>query len=80
MNAQEINSKLTSVFRDIFSDPTLEIRPEMTADDVADWDSLSHINLILSVEKAFNIKLTTREVRSMKNVGDFTDIIKQKVA
>jgi len=80
MEPDEIKDRLTTVFRNIFSDQKLEIRADMTAADVADWDSLSHINLILAVEKSFGIKLTTREVRSMKNVGDFMAMIKQKVA
>ena len=80
MDDTELRSQLTLIFRTIFSDENLEIRDEMTADDVAKWDSLSHINLILAVEKGFNIRLTTREVRSMKNVGDFVALIKQKAA
>jgi acyl carrier protein len=51
----------------------------MVAGDVPKWDSLTHINLILAVEKGFKIRLTTREVRGMKNVGDMIRLVQQKV-
>ena len=78
MDIVDIESKLNAIFRDFFSDNSLTIREDMTANDVSGWDSISHINLILTVEKAFGIRFTTREVRSMKNVGDFIGIIHQK--
>lgn len=80
MDATEIQTKLTTIFRQTFNDALLEIRGEMTAANVPGWDSLTHINLILAVEKDFAIRLTTRDVRSMKNVGDFVSLIRQKAA
>jgi acyl carrier protein len=52
----------------------------MTASDVDGWDSLSHFNLVLAVEKEFGISVTTRDVRSMKNVGDLIRLIDKKVS
>jgi len=80
MNIDAIKAQLTEVFRDTFDEPGLEISAATTADDIDKWDSLSHIDLILAVEQSFKIKLTTREVRSMKNVGDFMNLIEQKVS
>jgi acyl carrier protein len=51
----------------------------MTADDVDAWDSLTHIDLIVAVEKAFRIKLSTSSVRGLKNVGDFIALITSKL-
>src|SRR6266700_1239763 len=65
-----LKQKLTTIFRNTFFQPALEIHEGLTAKDVAGWDSLSHFNLILAVEKEFGISLTTRDIRSMKNVGD----------
>jgi acyl carrier protein len=75
-----VHDKLTSVFRKTLFQPTLELQEGLTAADVDGWDSLSHINLIVAIEKEFRIKITTREVRSMKNVGDLIRVIEGKGA
>lgn len=79
MHKDEILEKLTAVFRDRFDDPKLVIAPSTTAADVQGWDSLAHINLVLAVEKAFSIRTTTRDVRGMKNVGDFIALLEKKL-
>ena len=79
MTENEIRTKLNEVFRDVFDAPNLEIAPEMTAADVEEWDSLSHINLIVAVEKAFGVRFTTGEVQALKNVGEFSALISSKV-
>jgi len=78
MEQAAIMPRLTGVFQDIFAIPNLAISPNTTAADVPGWDSLSHINLVLAVERNFSIRLTTREVRGMKNVGDLVDLIAKK--
>lgn len=78
MIRSEIESKLTNVFRETFNQPALQLSPSLTADDVEGWDSLSHINLIVAVEQEFGFSFATREVRSMKNVGDLIDLIAKK--
>ncbi len=79
MDETEIQATLTSVFQDVFDDASLQIHPEMTAADVDDWDSLTHIGLIVAVEKAFKIKFTTAEVQGLSNVGDFAKLIGAKL-
>jgi acyl carrier protein len=74
-----IYNRLTEVFRDVFDEDDLVLTPEMTADDVSDWDSLSHIRLVLAVSKAFNVKFTAAEVSRLKNVGEFADLIRGKI-
>ena len=54
-------------------------RDETTANDIEDWDSLEHINLVVAVEKKFNIKFNMGEVNNMKNVGEMADIILKRV-
>lgn len=80
MTRDEIHNKLTAIFRDIFEDDQLTINEETTADDVEGWDSLTHVNLLVAVEKGFGIRMSTREVKSMRNVGDFLNLISQKAA
>ena len=80
MHRDNVKQRLDHVFQDIFDDPSLEVRDDMTANEVEGWDSLSHINLIVAVEKEFRIRLTTAEVRGLKNVGDFVTLIAAKGA
>lgn len=75
MNKEEIMNRLTNVFRSVFDDEEINISDKTTADDIEDWDSLEHINLLVAVEQEFNIKFNMNEVGNMKNVGDMVDII-----
>jgi acyl carrier protein len=80
METNEIVSRLTPIFRDVFSDDALVVREDMTAADVPTWDSLSNINMIIAVEKAFGVKFSIKDVRSLKNVGELLELIKRKAA
>ena len=71
----EIYKRLTSLFRDVFDDDTLVATPSMTAKDVAEWDSLNHIRLIVAIEKAFGIAFTTAEVAGFANVAQLVDVV-----
>ena len=79
MNKEKVLERINEVFRVIFDDETLEVDENTTASDVDGWDSLTHINIIASVEKEFGIDFSTKEVISMKNIGDMVDIILEKV-
>jgi len=79
METEEIKARLTPIFRDVFSDAALTVTQSMTANDVAKWDSLSHINMIYAVEKAFGVKFSIKDARSMKDVGELVNLIKKKV-
>jgi acyl carrier protein len=77
---EEITGKLKSLFERVFQKSDLTITRGMTAADIAEWDSLRHIQLINEVEMTFGIKFRLREVLSMKNVGDLIDLIDAKSA
>jgi acyl carrier protein len=79
MERKEIVSKLTSVFRTIFNDNTLILSDELTANDVDNWDSLSHMILITEIEKSFSIKFKLKDLNKMRNVGDMIEIIMLKL-
>lgn len=76
----DTKAKLQEIFRDVFDDDEIELFDEMTADDVDDWDSLSHVNLILRIEKEFNVKFTVDEITDTENVGQFINLINEKLA
>ena len=71
--------QLNEIFRMVFDDDTIEIAPEMTANDIDGWDSLSHINLITAVEGTFGIRFTQRELPTFKNIGDLLRSIESKI-
>ena len=72
--------QVNDVFRDVFDDEDLQVTPETTAEDVAGWDSLMHVRLILAIEKAFGVRFSSSEVGSLKNVGDLLRLVHDKSA
>ena len=80
MEKGEIVSRLTPIFRDVFDNDALVVSEGMTAADVPTWDSLSNINMIIAVEKAFGVKFSIKDVRNLKNVGELLELIKRKAA
>jgi acyl carrier protein len=80
MDKNEIVGRLTPIFRDVFNDDALVVTEGLSAADVPTWDSLSNINMIVGVEKAFGLKFSIRDVRALKNVGELLDLIKKKAA
>ncbi len=78
MTRQEIFEKLNEVFADVF-DEDITVNDGMTADDIADWDSLTHITLISEVEDTFGMKFSMKDVLGMKNVGEMADIIEKNI-
>lgn len=79
MTRKEIFEGLHEVFWDVFDDEDIQIGEGTTANDIEDWDSLEHINLVVAVEKKFNIKFNMGEVNGMKNVGEMVDIILKRI-
>ncbi len=73
-----IMDPLTEVFRSVFEDNSIILKPEMTANDVEGWDSLSHVLLILAIENCFKIKFNHKELLTLKNVGDLLHSIESK--
>ena len=80
MQQRDIHQQLTEIFRDIFDDESLELRPGLTATDVPEWDSFNHINLIVAIEARFKIKFQTAELEAMQTVGHLSDLIQTKLA
>jgi acyl carrier protein len=80
MTQQEIYPRLTKIMRDVFDDDNLVVTPELTANDVEGWDSVSHITLIVAIEEAFGIKFKSAELEKMKNVGQLVDEIEKKTS
>ena len=75
MNRNEVLKKLNVIFRDVFDDDSIVINDRTTSNDIEEWDSIEHINLIGAVEDEFSMRFKIKEVSGMKNVGEMVDII-----
>jgi acyl carrier protein len=78
MDEARIYARLAEIFQDVFDEDSIVVTPELSAKDVDGWDSLTHIRLMLTVEKAFKIKLSTSEIGKLQNVGDLMRLIKAR--
>lgn len=79
MDESDIYTRLTEIFADVFDDESISPTPALSAKDVDGWDSLTHIRLILTVEKAFKVKFSTSEIGRMETVGDLVTLIKARI-
>lgn len=79
MTREEVFVVLNEVFQDVFDDETITVTDTTTSEDIEDWDSLEHINLIAAVEQEFGMKFTMGQVVTMKNVGEMADIIMSRI-
>lgn len=78
MNEKEVYKRLEAVFHDVFDDDSIRLTAKTTADDIEDWDSMEHINLIGAVEDEFGVRFKMGEVSGMKNVGEMVSIIMKR--
>jgi len=79
MDKGEILAKVNAIFIDVLDDDGLVLTYETTARDVEDWDSLNHIQLVVAIEKQFNMRFTSREIQSWSNVGEMVNSISAKL-
>ena len=79
MESSEIIEQLTGIFRDALDDQNLTLSPELTASDVSQWDSFTHINIVVACEMRFGIRFRTAEIDQLRNVGEFVALIEHKL-
>lgn len=79
MERSDIFKKVNEIFCDELDNDDIVLTDETTADDVEEWDSLSHVQLIVAIEKAFGIKFTSNEILSWSNVGQLVDSIENRL-
>jgi acyl carrier protein len=78
MNAGDILKQVNAIFIDILDNGQIVLKPDTTADDIEEWDSLTHIQLVVAVEKHFKIRFTSKEIQSWKNIGEMINCIVSK--
>jgi acyl carrier protein len=79
MNKTEILRQVETIFKDILDEENIALTETTTANDVEGWDSLTHVQLVVAIEKHFKIKFSSKEILSWKNVGEMLDAIGSKV-
>ena len=80
MQNEALLEQVQEIFRDVLDDEEIVLQDISTAEDVEGWDSLTHIQLIVAIEKHFRIKFTSKEILSWKNVGELVDCLAAKLA
>lgn len=80
MDQEKLFERLVAVFREVFDDETLMISAATCAEDIEEWDSLSHVQLIVALEQEFGVRFTSREILKWQNVGEMFDALVQKMA
>ena len=79
MEEQEILSQVVAIFKEELDNEEIELTMESTAKDIEDWDSLSHIHLMVAIEKHFKIRFTSSEISNFKNVGEMVESVKNRL-
>ena len=78
-NYDDVMNSCSEIFRTVFSDPQLSVNVTTSASDIANWDSLAQITLLMSMERTFEIQFSLDEVGDLQNVGEIVELILAKV-
>ena len=79
MDEAQIYARLAEIIAEVFDQGVVSLTPDLRIEDVEGWDSLSHVRLILTIEKSFKIKFLTSEMRNLETVQDLVSAIKARV-
>lgn len=79
MERKELMNAVQDIFRDVFDNDELEINDETCAEDIEEWDSLAHIQLVIGIKRKLNVEITAAELRSWDNVGEMIDSLMEKL-
>jgi acyl carrier protein len=80
VNQEQVLARLAPIFHEVLDNESIVLSRDLTAEDVEEWHSLSHIRLIVAVEQAFGVNFKSTEISDLENVGDMTDLILAKLA
>ena len=79
MTRDEVHKNVQEIFRDIFDEDDLIVNDRTSSDEIEDWDSLNHINLVSAIEKEFHIRFALGELQTLKDVGAMIDLMEEKL-
>jgi acyl carrier protein len=78
MDEAQIYARLAEIIAEVFDQGVVSLTPDLRIEDMEGWDSLSHVRLILTIEKSFKIKFLTSEMRNLETVQDLVSAIKAR--
>lgn len=79
MEHSELLKQVNDIFIDVLDNKDIKLAENTTAADVDEWDSLSHIQLVVAIEKKYKIRFTTNEIQQWKTVGDLVSNLEAKL-
>jgi len=77
---QEVFDLITPIFRSVMSDPSIELTPTTTTGEIPKWNSFRYVDIIMQIEESLDIRLFSREIDKLRNVGEMVELIKSKKA
>ncbi len=80
MDRNTVLKQVNDIFIDVLENKTIILTDQTTASEIDEWDSLNHIHLVVSIEKHFKIRFTSKEIQSWKNVGEMINSIMEKIS
>ncbi len=75
---EDIYGKLTEILRDVFDDDSIVATPQLTANDVEAWDSVSNVRVFVAIEVEFGIRFSNAEITQLQNVGELVELIERR--
>ena len=79
MSGEDLLAGVQDVFRDVFDEPEMVITRHSSAENVPDWDSLTHVNLVTAIERRYKVKFALGELQELKEVGDLLELLSKKL-
>ncbi len=79
MTAPEILNEVNKIFIDQLENENIILNSASTADDIEEWDSLTHIQLVVAIEKHFKVRFTSTEIQNFRNVGEMCEALVKKI-
>lgn len=80
MEQSDIYKSLEEIFQEVFDDDGISLTPETSAEDIPEWDSFNHVNIVVASEMRFGVRFRASELEELNNVGDFVKLVQEKLA
>lgn len=79
MTRDKIRTMIQGILADLVDDPSLVLTDSTSAGDIADWDSINHVRLLIAIEQELGFRFTTEEPDGLSNVGELVDLVQKKL-
>jgi len=80
MEQSDIYKSLEEIFQEVFDDEGISLTQETSAEDIPEWDSFNHVNIVVASEMRFGVRFRASELEELNNVGDFVKLVQEKLS